>query len=67
MNLLIIFDMQEGFRYENVEKLIPNINKLINKINKYIIFTVFDNKKNSFFEKQLNWKKFENIVLRRSY
>lgn len=52
--------MQEGFRYKTNEKIIPNIKKLIKQFKGKIIFTKFQNKKNSHFEKILNWKKFQN-------
>ena len=58
--LLIVIDMQEGFRYKNVENLIPNILKLSKKFSGNIIFTYFENLVGSNFEKVLNWKKFQN-------
>ena len=58
--LLIVVDMQEGFRYKNVEKIIPNLQKLISNFDGKIIFTYFKNNQNSFFEKQLKWKRFQS-------
>lgn len=51
--------MQEGFRYKESEKIIPNVKKLISKFDGKIIFSCFKNK-NPLFEKQLNWTKFQN-------
>lgn len=58
--VLLVIDMQEGFRYPETVKIIPKINKLITKFNGEIVFLQFINKKESLFEKQLNWQKFQN-------
>ena len=57
--ILLIIDMQEGFRKKESEKIIPNIIELKKYFKEKIIFCNFVNKKNSQFEKQLNWKKFQ--------
>jgi len=59
-NLLLIIDMQEGFRYTESEAILPNLLKLKKSFNGKIVFSKFVNNKNSLFEKQLNWIKFQN-------
>ena len=59
-DLLLIIDMQEGFRAKESEKILPNILKLKKEFRGKIVFSKFINKKNSLFEKQLNWTKFQN-------
>ena len=54
-NLLLIIDMQKGFRSTESESILPNILKLIKFFPKKIIFSKFHNQKNSLFETQLNW------------
>ena len=59
-NLLLIIDMQEGFRNAKSEIILPNLLKLKNSFKGKIVFSKFVNTKNSLFEKQLNWTKFQN-------
>jgi len=59
-NLLLIIDMQEGFRYQESESILPNLLKLKKSFNGKIVFSKFVNDKNSLFKKQLNWIKFQN-------
>lgn len=59
-NLLLIIDMQEGFRYANTEAILPNILKLKESFKGKIVFSKFTNDKGSLFEKQLNWTNFQN-------
>jgi nicotinamidase-related amidase len=59
-NLLLIIDMQEGFRYQESEIILPNLLKLKKFFNGKIVFSKFVNDKDSLFEKQLNWIKFQN-------
>jgi len=59
-NLLLIIDMQEGFRFAESEIILPNLLKLKKSFKEKIIFSKFVNDKNSLFEKQLNWTKFQN-------
>lgn len=59
-NLLLIIDMQEGFRCQKSEDLLPNLLKLKELFKGKIVFSKFINNKNSLFEKQLNWTKFQN-------
>jgi len=59
-NLLLIIDMQEGFKYQESESILPNILKLKKIFNGKIVFSKFVNDKNSLFEKQLDWTKFQN-------
>ncbi|MCH7568519.1 MAG: cysteine hydrolase [Nanoarchaeota archaeon] len=59
-NLLLIIDMQEGFRHAKSEIILPNLLKLKNSFKGKIVFSKFVNNKNSLFEKQLNWTKFQN-------
>lgn len=57
--LLLVIDMQEGFRFSNVERIIPNILALCDKFED-IYFSCFINEIGSQFEKELNWKSFQN-------
>ena len=59
-DLLLIIDMQEGFRYAESEFIVPNILKLIKAFNGKIIFSKFIGSQNSLFKTQLNWTKFQN-------
>ena len=59
-NLLLIIDMQEGFRYPESESLLPHLLKLKKSFNGKIVFSKFINDKDPLFEKQLNWTKFQN-------
>ena len=59
-NLLLIIDMQEGFRHTESEIILPNLLKLKRSFDGKIVFSKFVNNKNSLFEKQLNWIEFQN-------
>lgn len=59
-NLLLIIDMQEGFRYPEAESILPNLLKLRKSFNGKIVFSKFVNDKDSLFEKQLSWTKLQN-------
>ncbi len=59
-NLLLIIDMQEGFRYQESENILPNLLKLKESFNGKIVFPTFVNDGKSLFEKQLSWTKFQN-------
>jgi len=59
-SLLLIIDMQEGFRHQRSENILPNLLKLKGSFKGKIVFSKFINKRNSLFEKQLNWIKFQN-------
>lgn len=59
-SLLLIIDMQEGFRCIESESILPNILKLTKTFKGKIIFSKFINQQNSLFEKQLNWTKLQN-------
>lgn len=56
--LLLVIDMQEGFRSSASENIIPNILALSKKFENSVIYSQFVNEKGSLFDKQLNWKKF---------
>ncbi|MCK4884226.1 MAG: cysteine hydrolase [Candidatus Diapherotrites archaeon] len=62
--LLLIIDMQEGFRSVESKSILPNILKLIEHFNSQknnkIVFSKFNNSLNSRFETQLNWTKFQS-------
>lgn len=58
--LLLIIDMQEGFRLKESEKMIPKIKTLTKNFKGKVVFSVFKNKKGSQFEKVLKWKRFQN-------
>lgn len=59
-NLLLIIDMQEGFRTTESEAILQNLLKLKESFKGKIVFSKFINEKGSLFEKQLNWIKFQN-------
>lgn len=59
-DLLIIIDMQEGFRCKLSEQIISNIDHLIKKFNGNIVFSCFKNQNKSMFETALKWKSFQN-------
>lgn len=59
-DLLIITDMQEGFRRRESMSVIPKLKKTVNKFGGNVVFSIFENKKGSKFEKDLKWKKFQN-------
>jgi|SRR3989344_982970 len=56
---LIVIDMQEGFRYPETEAIIPDIITEIKRFEGLVIFTQFFDAKNSLFERQLKWNKFQ--------
>ncbi|MDA3855421.1 MAG: cysteine hydrolase [Candidatus Woesearchaeota archaeon] len=58
--LLIIVDMQEGFRDDNILKLVSSIRNLVMSFNGDVVFSCFENEKDSNFERVLNWKVFQN-------
>lgn len=58
-NLLLIIDMQEGFRYAESEAILPNLLKLRKSFKGKIVFSKFANDRGLLFGKQLNWKKFQ--------
>lgn len=59
-NLLLIIDMQEGFRKQESESIVPNLLKLKKSFNGKVVFSKFVDHKNSLFEKQLNWSVFQD-------
>lgn len=59
LDLLIIIDPQDGFRYVESEKIIPKIQDLLVNWTGKISFSLFNNSKNSNFEKWLAWTKFQ--------
>jgi len=59
-HLLLITDMQEGFRFPNVEAIIPPIIDACDHFNGGIVFSRFENAKNSHFERELGWTKFQS-------
>jgi len=59
-NLLLIIDMQNGFRYPESEAILPNLLKLKKSFKGKIVFSNFVNDKGSLFESQLKWTKFQN-------
>lgn len=50
-NLLIIIDMQEGFRYKESEAIVPKLKNIVENFKGVTVFTCFKNNKNSKFEK----------------
>ena len=59
MDILIVVDEQEGFRGKESESILSNIQTLMKRFNGLVILTKFVNLKNSLFEKQLKWTKFQ--------
>ena len=59
-DLLIIIDMQEGFRYKESMSIIPKLKETADKFRGKVVFSYFENKNGSKFEKDLKWKKFQN-------
>jgi len=60
MELLLIIDMQEGFRYAEAESILPTIVNLQQTFKGEIIVSKFIDEKNSRFESQLQWTKFQD-------
>lgn len=58
--ILVVVDMQEGFRYSQTEAILPNIIKLLARFGDSTLFTQFIDMAGSPFEKLLRWKKFQN-------
>ncbi len=58
-DVLIVVDMQEGFRFSNVEQIIPKIKLLLSKPKMYVVFTKFVDQKGSMFDKTLGYTKFQ--------
>jgi len=59
-NMLLVADMQEGFRFLNVEALIPRVAEVCQNFTGRVVFTRFENTKNSHFERELGWTKFQS-------
>lgn len=59
-DLLIVIDMQEGFKYRESKVIIPKLKKIINRFNGIVVFSCFENIKGSKFERDLRWKKFQD-------
>ncbi len=58
-SLLLVIDMQEGFRFPESEKIINNIQSIINLFDN-VLFTKFIDNKDSMFDTQLHWTTFQN-------
>ncbi len=58
--LLLIIDMQEGFRYKNAENIIPNVIKAAKSFDGGVAFALFRDRKGSEFDRRLHWRKFES-------
>ena len=59
MDVLLVIDMQEGFRYKESEKILGKIQNLCKKIHPYCYFSRFKDRENSNIEKHTRWKKFQ--------
>ena len=60
MKALIVIDMQEGFRHAESEAITRKILKLARGFRGEVIFSVFIDKPNSMFERELHWPKFQS-------
>ncbi|MBL7053733.1 cysteine hydrolase [Patescibacteria group bacterium] len=65
--LLLIIDMQEGFRAIESEAILSNVLKLKKSFKGKIVLTKFINNKDSLFEKQLGCDKFQNTKERQLF
>src|SRR3989338_7021204 len=59
-DLLIVVDMEEGFRSPASEAIVPAIKELIWGFRGEIVFACFRNERGSMFDNALKWKKFQN-------
>ena len=57
--LLIVIDMQKGFRFEESLAIAEKFNKHISNFDN-VCFAMFENRKKSLFETQLKWVDFQN-------
>ncbi|MDP2666007.1 MAG: isochorismatase family cysteine hydrolase [Candidatus Diapherotrites archaeon] len=60
MEVLLVIDMQEGFRYLDSERILERVGKILQKISPNYYFSRFKDKKNSTIEKHTLWKKFQD-------
>ncbi|MFT4309457.1 MAG: isochorismatase family protein [Candidatus Woesearchaeota archaeon] len=60
MDLLLIIDMQEGFRCKDTLKILPNIMRLKDSFKEMIVYTKYVNHNSSLFVSQLGWTQFVN-------
>ena len=58
-SLLLVIDMQEGFRFPESEKIIENI-QFVASFFDNVIFTKFVDYQGSLFDKQLHWNTFQD-------
>ncbi len=58
--LLLIIDMQEGFRSKQTDQITPIIQKLSNSFKGPALYSMFVNQKSSLFENQLEWMCFQD-------
>lgn len=58
--LLIVVDMQEGFRYPAPVAMMSHMERLVREFKGPIIFFCFHHRPGSMFERELNWKRFQD-------
>lgn len=57
--LLLVVDLQEGFRFKETEKTIPKISNLLESFEGKTVFACFKNTPDSTFERTLGWEQFQ--------
>ena len=58
-NLLVIIDMQEGFRSPEAEGIILRVKRVAESFSGDVVFSCFKNEEGSKFERDLKWKTFQ--------
>jgi len=59
-DLLLVIDMQEGFRFDNVTNLTSAISRSCEHFTGRVMFACFKNEKGSRFERELGWRNFQS-------
>lgn len=58
-DLLLVIDMQEGFRSKATESITPNLLELLQVFPGKVVLSLFVNEKGSLFETELSWTDFQ--------
>lgn len=64
-DLLLVVDMQEGFRSEESEDIVGKVAELVEGFKGEVVFSKFCNEEGSLFEEQLGWTRFQDEEDRR--